>query len=142
MELSGRILAVDPGEKRLGVAISDLTGTIANPLRVIAHISRTSDALAITRLAAENGAVRIIIGAALSSEGQPTPQSRHAESLAELIRANTQIPVELWDESGSTQAARASRIAMGVSRKKRSGHLDEIAATIILQSYLDAHSHS
>jgi putative Holliday junction resolvase len=48
--------------------------------------------------------------------------------------------VELWDESGSTQAARSARIAMGVSRRKRSGHLDEIAATVILQSYLDAHA--
>jgi putative Holliday junction resolvase len=47
--------------------------------------------------------------------------------------------VELWDESGSTQAARASQIALGVSRRKRGGHLDEIAAAVILQSYLDAH---
>jgi putative Holliday junction resolvase len=107
---------------------------------VINHISRLADAQAIVRLAAENEAVRIIIGMALDADNQPTPSARHAARLAETVREQTQLPVELWDESGSTQAARAARIAMGASRKKRAGHLDEIAATVILQSYLDAHS--
>ena len=136
---AGRILAIDPGEKRLGIALSDPTGTIAGPLIVLKHVSRAEDAAAILRLAREHEAVRIVIGAALDDEGLSTPQSRHAERLADVIRAQTSLPVDLWDESGSTQAARASRIAMGVSRRKRSGHLDEIAATVILQSYLDAH---
>jgi putative Holliday junction resolvase len=135
----GRILAIDPGEKRLGTAISDPTATIASPLQVLKHIARPADAAAIVQLAEQHGAVRIIIGQALDDEGRPTPQARHAEKLAEAIRAQTAVPVELWDESGSTQAARSARIAMGVSRRKRSGHLDEIAATVILQSYLDAH---
>jgi putative holliday junction resolvase len=134
----GRILAVDPGEKRLGIAVSDPTGTLARPLKVIKHVGRAADAAEIVRLAAENEVVRIIIGTALDDENQPTSQSRHAEKLAEAVRTLTALPVELWDESGSTQAARESRIAMGVSRRKRSGHLDEIAATVILQSYLDA----
>jgi putative Holliday junction resolvase len=137
--MSGRILAVDPGEKRLGIAVSDPTGTIANPLSVLAHVSRAADAAAIARLAAEQGVVRIIVGQALDDEGNATPQVRHAERLAEAIRQCSGLPVELWDESGSTRAARSARIAMGVSRRKRSGHLDEIAATVILQSYLDAH---
>ena len=136
--MTGRILAVDPGEKRIGLALSDPTGVIASPLSVLQHISRKADAASIARLAEENGAVRIIVGEALDDEGQPTPQARHAVLLTEAIREQTSLPVELWDESGSTQAARASRIAMGVSRRKRSGHLDEIAAAVILQSYLDA----
>jgi putative Holliday junction resolvase len=135
----GRILAVDPGEKRLGIALSDPTGTIASPLQVLGHVSRVVDAAAIAQLAAEHGAVRIIVGQALDDEGSPTPQARHAGRLAQAIREQTNLPVELWDESGSTQAARAARVAMGVSRRKRSGHLDEIAATVILQTYLDAH---
>ncbi len=137
--MNGRILAVDPGEKRIGIAISDPMGIIANPLKVVAHVSRIIDAASIAQLAVEHEAVKIIIGQALDSEGRSTPQARHAERLAEALREQTNLPVELWDESGSTQAARASRIAMGVSRRKRSGHLDEIAATIILQSYLDTH---
>lgn len=135
-----RILAVDPGEKRLGAAISDPTGTIANPLTVIKHVSRTIDAATIAQLAAEQQAGLIIVGHALDIDGTASPQGRRAERLAEAIRAQTDLPVELWDESGSTQAAQAARRAMGVSRRKRSGHLDDLAATYILQTYLDAQS--
>jgi len=137
-----RILGIDPGEKRIGVAISDPTGTIANPVTVIAHSSRAKDATAIIAIAVENQAERIIVGQSLDEEGIPNPQGRSAARLAEVIRELTNLPVELWDESGSTQTARAARIAMGVSRKKRRGHLDEIAATVILQNYLDAHANS
>ncbi|MBE0698860.1 MAG: Holliday junction resolvase RuvX [Anaerolineaceae bacterium] len=133
----GRILGVDPGEKRIGLALSDPTLTIASPLVVLKHISRRIDAASIAQLAVEHDVMRIIVGQALDGEGLPTPQARHAARLAEAIREQTSLPVQLWDESGSTQAARASRIAMGVSRRKRGGHLDEIAATVILQSYLD-----
>lgn len=135
-----RILAVDPGEKRLGLAISDPTATIASPLMVIKHVARLLDAAAIARTAEENQAELIVVGSALDDEGEPTTQSRRAERLAEAIRQQTSMPVVLWDESGSTQAARAARIAMGVSRRKRRGHLDDLAAAVILQSYLDSHS--
>lgn len=135
-----RILAVDHGEKRLGVAISDPTGTIANPLAVINHVARLLDAAAIAQLAQDQEAGLIVIGQALDDEGEPTPQSRRAARFAQAIRLQTSLPVELWDESGSTQAARDARISMGVSRSKRRSHLDDLAATVILQSYLDAHS--
>lgn len=134
-----RILAVDPGEKRHGIAISDPTGTIANPLTVIRHVSRPLDAAAIAGLAREQDAVRIVVGSALDDDNRPTPQSRRAYRLAALIRTQTDIPVVLWDESGSTQEARRAALAIGASRRKRGGHLDEIAAVVILQSYLDAH---
>ena len=136
--MMGRVLAVDPGEKRLGIAISDPTGVIASPLQVLKHVGRAADAAAIARLAQEHGAVQIVVGWALDDEGQSTPQARHAEKLVEVLRSLTPLPVILWDESGSTQAARSARLAMGVSRRKRSGHLDEIAATVILQSYLES----
>lgn len=134
-----RVLAVDPGEKRLGIAISDPTGTIANPLTVLKHVARPIDAATIASLAHEHEAGLIVVGQALDADDQPTPQSRRAARLAQAIRAQTTLPVVLWDESGSTQAARAARIHMGVSRRKRAGHLDDLAATVILQSYLDAH---
>jgi putative holliday junction resolvase len=136
--MNRRILGVDPGEKRIGVAISDPTATIANPLQVIKHISRALDAASIAQIAAENDCEKIVVGQALDSEGNPGPAARHAARLADAIRAQTDLPVELWDESGSTQAARSAAIDLGVGRRKRSGHLDEIAATVILQSYLDA----
>jgi putative Holliday junction resolvase len=135
-----RILAVDPGEKRIGIALSDPTGVIANPLTVLKHVERAIDAATIAQLAQEHEAGKIIVGQALDDENQPTPQSRGAYRLAAAIRLQTAIPVELWDETGSTEAARAAGIAMGVSRRKRRGHLDDIAATYILQTYLDAHA--
>lgn len=133
-----RIMAVDPGEKRLGIAISDPSGTIANPLGVINHISRPLDAARIAQMAGEQSAERIIVGQALDDDNQPTPQSRGAERLAQAIREQTDLPVELWDESGSTQAAQQARQVMGAARRKRRGHLDDLAATCILQSYLDS----
>ncbi len=137
-----RILAVDPGEKRIGIAISDPTGTLASPLTVLKHVSRPVDAAAIAQLAVENQAEQIVVGQALDDEGLPGTSGRRAAHLAEALREQIEAPVILWDESGSTQAAQAVRLQMGVSRKKRAGHLDNLAAAIILQSYLDAQSGS
>ena len=133
-----RILAVDPGEKRLGIAVSDSTGTIANPLTLIKHFSRPIDAATIAQLASENDCGHIIVGQALDIEGKPTHQGRRAKRLAAAIRIQTDIKVDLWDETDSTQTARAARIALGSPRRKRRGHLDALAATVILQTYLDA----
>lgn len=132
------VIAIDPGEKRLGIAISDPTGTIANPLTVLQHVSRILDSATIAQIAGDRGAGLILVGQALDDENRPTHQARRAARLAEAIRAQTNIPVMLWDESGSTQAARQARIALGVSRSKRRGHMDDLAATVILQNYLDA----
>jgi putative Holliday junction resolvase len=133
-----RIMAVDPGDKRLGLAVSDPTGTIANPLTVLKHQSRLVDAATIASIASEQGVSLTIVGATYELDGELTPQGRKANRLAEAIRTQTDLPVTLWDEAGSTQAARSARIQMGVKRSKRSGHLDELAAVVILQSYLES----
>ncbi len=131
------ILAVDPGEKRLGIAISDPTGTLARPLAILNHISRPIDAAAIAALASEHGAGRIVVGQALDDQGQPSYQGRRAARLAGAIKTQTDLPVELWDESLSTQDAIAARLAAGTSRGRRREPLDDQAAAVILQSYLD-----
>ncbi len=135
-----RILAVDHGEKRIGLALSDPTATIANPLTVIRHVSRAIDAGQVAALAAEHEAGLIVVGQSFDEDGRPNLAGRRAARFAEALRQQTSLPVELWDESFSTQQARAARLQMGVSRKRRAGHLDEMAAAVILQSYLDAHS--
>jgi len=132
-----KILAVDHGEKRIGIAISDSTATIASPLRVIKHVSRLLDAAQVADIASENDAGLIVIGQSFDEEGLPNLAGRRAARFAESLKEQTQIPIILWDESFSTQDARAARIKMGVSRKNRSGHLDELAAVMILQSYLE-----
>jgi putative Holliday junction resolvase len=133
-----RILAVDPGEKRIGIAISDPTGTIASPLTVVKHVSRLVDAAIIAELARQHQVGLIVVGKSLGEEGAPTPQSRRSDRLAEAIRQQCETQLVMWDESFSTQMARQARIDMGVKRDKRRGHLDELAATVILQSYLDS----
>jgi len=133
-----RILAVDPGSKRIGLSISDPTGTIANPLTVISHVARLVDAAAVAELAASRSAGLIVIGQSFDDNGKPSFEGRRALRFAEALKTQTSIPVVLWDESFTTQDARLARIEMGATRKKRSGHLDELAATALLQSYLDA----
>lgn len=133
-----RIIAVDPGEKRIGIAISDPTGTIATPLTVIEHVSRLLDAASIADLANQYQAGLIVVGKSYNLEGMPTPQSRRADRLAEAIRQQCDVTLTMWDESFSTQVARQARIEMGTKRSKRRGHLDELAAAVILQSYLDS----
>jgi putative Holliday junction resolvase len=137
-----RILAVDHGEKNIGLAISDPTGTIANPLMVVRHVSRAIDAAQVADVAVHQHAGRIVIGQSFEMNGRPNAAGRRAARFADALRDQTSLPVELWDESNSTQIARSARIQMGVSRRKRAGHLDELAAAVILQSYLDAHSAS
>ena len=133
-----RILAVDHGEKRIGLALSDPTATFASPLRVIKHVSRLLDAAQVANLASENDAGLIVIGQSFDEEGNPNLAGRRAAKFAETLKEQTNIPVELFDESFSTQDARATRIEMGVSRKKRAGHMDELAAVMILRSYLES----
>jgi putative Holliday junction resolvase len=133
-----RILAVDHGGKRIGLSISDPTATIAGPLKVVKHVSRLLDAAQVANLATENDAGLIVIGQSFDEEGLPNLAGRRAARFAEVLKEQTQVPVILWDESFSTQDARASRIEMGVSRKNRSGHLDELAAVMILRSYLES----
>lgn len=131
-----KFLAVDPGEKRIGLAISDPTGTIARPLCVVNHQSRAKDAKTIADIAREEGVTVIVVGQALDSDGQVGHQARKAQRLADEIRTQTDCAVEMWDESGSTRAAVQSRIDLGVARKRRKGHLDDLAASVMLQDFL------
>ena len=131
------VLAVDWGRKRLGLAISDPTSTLARPLEVIEHISRRKDAEKILKIARENNVDMIIIGVTYNDYHVPTHNGRSALRLLEEIKNLGSIPVIAWDEEGSTRAAISSHIEMGSSRKNRKGHLDSIAAANILQNFLD-----
>ena len=133
-----RILAVDHGEKRIGLALSDSTATIASPLKVVKHVSRVIDAAQVADIAAQNDVGLIVIGQSFDEEGEPNPAGRRAGRFADELKNQTNIPIEMWDESFSTQDARAVRIELGISRKKRAGHQDEFAAVAILQSYLES----
>ena len=134
------VLAVDWGQKRLGLAISDPTRKIARSLSVIEHVSREKNAERILEIAQENNVGLIIVGATYTDNGTPTHNGRSAMRLLEEIKKLGSIPIAPWDEEGSTRAAISSRIEMGGSRKKRKGHLDSMAAAIFLQDFLDSES--
>ena len=132
-----RILCVDPGEKRIGLAISDQTGTLARPLAVITHQQRQVDAQKIADLAIEYQASRILVGMATEENGKPNFSGRKALRLAAAIREHCEIEVEMVDETGSTKDAVLSRKARGMSLPASHGHHDDDAAAVILQFYLD-----
>jgi putative Holliday junction resolvase len=127
----GRILAVDPGQVRIGLAVSDPTRTIARPLKILPHRSRGQDAQAIVDQAAELGVDLILVGLALDQNGQPGPQARKALRLVDALRASGDIPVQTWDETGTTEWA--SHLAGGDA-----GPVDARAAAVMLQDCLDA----
>lgn len=133
-----KTLAVDPGDKRIGIAISDETNTLARPLSVINHVSRTINAKLIISIANENKVKSILIGQSLDGEGIPTYSGRKAARLAAEISTHGNIPVMLWDESHSTVDAKKLSIDLGKKKKDRKGHQDDLAAAFILQSYLDS----
>jgi len=135
-----RILGIDPGEKRIGLAISDDLGIAANPLGVIMHTTRRADAESILNIAKDSNVERIVIGQSLDDDGELTPSARKAIRLADEIRLLTEIPVVMIDEYGSTNEAQSAAIEMGVPRNRRKGHRDAIAALIILNRYLDSTS--
>ncbi len=134
-----RILAIDPGEKKLGLALSDPTGTVARPLATLTHEARDKDAARIAALAAEHQADMILVGQALDAAGRVGPQARKAERLAAAIRALTRLPVVTYDESFSTGEAQSALLAGGKKRRARREQIHATAAAALLQSYLDAH---
>jgi putative Holliday junction resolvase len=127
-----RILAIDPGDVRIGIAISDPSGTIAQPLETIIHVARRQDAEMIMERAMERDVGRIVVGVAYDDDGEPGPQARKALRLIEVLVEICPIPVTPWDESGSTIAALRGR--------QPDPDVDARAAAIILQDYLDAQS--
>jgi putative Holliday junction resolvase len=126
-----RVLAVDPGEVRLGLAVSDPTRTIARPLRVMQHTSRLDDARRIVECAHQEQVETIVVGVAYNNEGLAGRSARRGQRLAEALRQAGFSLVETWDESGSTMAAEAIHQPDDLT--------DARAAAVILQSYLDAH---
>lgn len=133
-------MSIDPGSKHIGLAISDPTGSIANPLMILEHKSRESDTDHISQEVVKNDIKLIIIGQSLDDNGEPTYEGRRSIRLAQSLARKVSVPIKFWNENFSTQDARRARILMGGPRKKRGGHIDDLAACVILQSYLDAQS--
>jgi putative Holliday junction resolvase len=132
-----RILAVDPGTKRVGVAVSDPTGTIAQALTTVPAEPRDTLASRLAEIAADQQASRIVMGLPRRMDGSYGPEAAAARELAAELRKASTKPVELVDERLTTVAAERSLVAGGVKRAKRRMAVDRVAATLLLQSHLD-----
>ena len=131
-----QVLAVDPGEKNIGIAISDATGMFARPLQVIKHVSRGEDANTIAQISLAHKCKLIVIGQALDQDGQVGYRARSSERLAEMIQPQTDAKVVLWDESNTTQRIIQLDILTKRPHKTRTKNIDARAAAMILDDYL------
>ncbi len=130
-----RVLGIDIGTVRVGLAVSDPTGSIAQPLDVIARADAVDD---IVRLTRELQVEEIVVGIPLRMDGAAGPEAREAETFADEIAHRTGLRVSRFDERLSTvEAGRAMRSAGSSSRHQR-GRVDKVAAAVVLQAFLDS----
>jgi putative holliday junction resolvase len=134
-----RALGLDLGTRRIGVALSDSAGTVATPYDVLTRSGdRTSDHARIAELVDEAGATMVVVGLPLSLDGSVGPAARGILDEADELRARLPVGVVTWDERLSTVEAQQRLRAAGVRGRKGRRVVDQVAATVILQSWLDA----
>ena len=136
--MNSRILALDYGTKRIGVALSDELGWTAQPLETFDRRTMDRDIAHIAALVRSHEVARVILGLPLQLDGRAGPAVEGMREFAAKLEAGLPVPLVLWDERMTTKAAEDLLIAADVSRKKRKGAVDRIAAAILLQSYLAA----
>ena len=132
-----RILAVDPGSKRVGLALSDPTGTIATALATIPATPADTLPARIAAAAKDHAAERIVVGLPLRLDASRGPEAAAAERLASALRHASGLPVETVDERLTTAAAERALIEGGTRRAVRRASIDRVAAVILLQGHLD-----
>jgi len=132
------VLAVDLGRKRVGLAVSDPMGVIAQPLRSEPAEPAATLADRLAAFAAEVGADEVVVGLPRRMDGSRGPEAKAAQLLAAELRRRTRLRISLADERLTSVAAERSLLEAGVKRAGRKRLSDEVAATLILQSYLDS----
>ena len=136
-----RVLALDLGSKRIGVAISDLTGTVASPLTVIQRsTSKRHDHEQIARLVEREEADLVVVGLPLSLSGQEGPAAKGARTEAAALATLIDVPIETYDERLSTVTAQRALTEAGVRGRNGRRVIDKVAAAVFLQAYLDRHA--
>jgi putative holliday junction resolvase len=133
----GRLLAIDYGERRVGLAVSDPTGTIASPAgHILRRPGKRPPIAEIIRRAEELGARGFVVGLPLDEAGDDTPRAAEVRHIAAELEKRTGLPVQLVDERFTTAAARRAIRELGGSTRDRKGDVDALAATVLLQHAL------
>ena len=133
-----RVMALDVGEKKIGIAISDALLLTAQPRPTLRRKDLKTDISILGRLAEENEVHEIVVGQPLHMSGKESLQSEKVAKFAEEVRKALNIPIVFWDERLTSFAAEQHLEEMGLKWRERRDHIDKIAAMIILQGYLDS----
>jgi putative Holliday junction resolvase len=138
IEFIMRVLALDLGKKRIGMAVSDELGITAQGIDTLNCVNRRMDMAAIAKIAREKGAGLVLIGNPLNMTGQVGAQAEWVQDYASKIAAYTGIDVKLWDERLTSAEANRFLREGGLSVDRKTGTVDRMAAVLLLQSYLDS----
>jgi len=130
------VLALDVGDRRIGVAVSDPTDLVVRPLAVIVRRSNSADADTIGRLVQETEPDTVVVGLPLHADATASAQSVKVRSFVRFISRRLTVPVVTWNEHGTTVAAQEEMINMGVPRAKRKALIDAAAAAVLLDDWL------
>ena len=134
---SGKLLGLDLGTKTIGVAVSDGMRYLATPLETIARTKFTNDAARLLELVTENQAVAFVLGLPLNMDGSEGPRVQSTRAFARNLAQKTPLPILFWDERLSTSAVTRMLIEADTRRDKRAEVVDKLAASYILQGFLD-----
>ncbi len=133
-----RLMGLDVGDKRIGIALSDEGFVIASPKETLERHGNRKDIAHLLDLAQREDVSEILVGMPLSLNGSEGPQAQKVGRFIEALRAETDIPVTTWDERLTTVSAERALLEGDVSRAKRKKTIDRVAAALILQGYLDS----
>lgn len=133
-----RIIGLDVGDRRIGVAVSDELGMTAQPVLTLVRSNRRQDLKSIQRLIRKYNCSAIVVGNPLYMSGDQSPQAAKAQDFAALLREETGLPVHLWDERLSTTEAHRHLHAAGRAGSRHKEVVDQVAAVLILEAYLAA----
>ncbi|HWY49656.1 MAG TPA: Holliday junction resolvase RuvX [Bryobacteraceae bacterium] len=136
--IQSRVLALDLGKKRIGLALSDELGLTAQGLETLQRTNIREDLARLSQLAAEKNVSLILMGNPLHMSGREGRQTEYARDFGERLGAASGIPVKFWDERLTTVAAQRVLRESGISIEKRARAVDRLAAVILLESYLDS----
>ena len=135
---AGRILALDLGKRRIGLALSDELGVTAQGLETLERTNIREDLTRLAQLAVEKNVCLILMGNPLHMSGREGRQTDYVRDFAERLKTATGIPIEFWDERLTTVEAQRVLRESGISIEKRAKAVDRLAAVILLGSYLDS----
>jgi putative Holliday junction resolvase len=140
--LTGRVMALDVGKVRVGVALTDPLGYTAQPLLTLWRKNRSDDLRSLLRLIRKHEVVKIVVGNPLHLSGDVSPWATKVQEFAEELRQRSGLPVQLWDERLSSVAAHEILNEAGHRRQDRKYVIDQVAAVVILRGWMEAQEQS